>query len=84
MKLMRDFYYCREAIAVCLVTIGGLETTTNATKVLRVNTEEGFYNNTLQNALRDVRWRTCEKIPKPCLLHENVLEKLYFATIHKH
>jgi hypothetical protein len=54
-------------LAVRLVTIGGLETAVEAAKVLRVDMEVGFCDNTLRNALRDVGLRACEKIPKPSL-----------------
>ena len=81
---------CRELLTtlekqfeVCLVTVGGLEMTVEATKVLRVDMEVGFYDNILRNALRDVRSRACEKIPKPSLSQRNVQERLCFATIHK-
>jgi transposase len=70
-------------LAVRLVIVGGLETAVEAAKVLRVNREVGFCDNTLQNALRDAGSRACEKIPKPSLSQKNVQERLYFATIHK-
>jgi hypothetical protein len=50
-----------------LVIVGGLETTVDAAKVLRVDREVKSCDNTLQNALRDVGLRACEKIPKPYL-----------------
>jgi len=68
---------------MCLVTIGGLETTIQAAKVLREGREVGFCDNTLQSALRDVGLSACEKLPKPCLSEKNVQEKLQFARIHK-
>jgi hypothetical protein len=49
---------------VYLVTVGGLETAIEAAKVLRVDREIGFCDDTLRNALRDVGLRACEKIPK--------------------
>jgi transposase len=54
-------------LAVRLVTIGGLKMAVEAAKVLRVDREVGFCDNTLQHALRDVGLRGCEKIPKPSL-----------------
>jgi hypothetical protein len=54
-----------------------------AAKVLRVDMEVGFCDNTLRNALRDVGLRACEKISKPSLSQRNVQERLRFATIHK-
>jgi hypothetical protein len=54
-------------LVVGLVTVGGLKTTVEATRVLRVDMEVGFCDNTLWNALRDVGLRACEKIPKPYL-----------------
>jgi hypothetical protein len=68
---------------VRLVTVGGLETAIEATKVLKVDKEVGFYDSTLQNALRDVGLRAREKIPKPYLSQRNVREKLPFSTIYK-
>jgi hypothetical protein len=50
-----------------LVTVGGLEMVVEAAEVLRVDREIGLCDNTLQNTLRDVGLRACEKIPKPCL-----------------
>jgi hypothetical protein len=47
-----------------LVIVGGLETEIEASKVLKVDREVGFCDNTLRNALRDVGLRACEKIPK--------------------
>ena len=61
-----------------LVTIGGLERTIEIAKVLKVERKVGFCDNTLQNALRDMDLRACEKIPKPCLLQKNVQERLCF------
>ena len=69
--------------AVHLVIVGGLETVVQATKVLREGREVGFYDNTLRFALRDAGLSACEKIPKPCLSHKNVRERLRFARIHK-
>ena len=66
-----------------LVTIGWLKTTTKIAKVLRIDKETGFCDNTLQNALRDVGFKAFEKIPKLCLSQKNVQEKLHFAIIHK-
>jgi hypothetical protein len=66
-----------------LVTVGGLETVVETTKVLRVDREVRFYDNTLQNALKDVGLRACEKIPKPCLSQNNIQARFRFATIHK-
>jgi hypothetical protein len=57
---------------VRLVIVGGLEMAIEAAKVLRVDREVGFCDNTLRNALRDVGLRACEKIPKPCLSQGNV------------
>jgi hypothetical protein len=71
-------------LAVRLVIVGGLETAVDATKVLRVGREVGFCDNILQNALRDVGLRACEKIPKPSLSQRNVQERLRFVTIHKY
>jgi hypothetical protein len=73
----------KKRLAVYLVTVGGLETTVEATKVLRADREVGFGNNTLQNALRDVELRAFEKIPRPCLSQRNVQARLCFAIIHK-
>ena len=82
---------CREILipsekrlAVRLVIVGGLETTVEATKVLRMDKEVGFCDNTLQNVLTDVGLRACEKIPKPSLSQRNVQERLRFVTIHKY
>jgi transposase len=69
--------------AVCLVTVGGLETAVHAAKVLREGREVGFCDNTLRSALRDVGLSACEKIPKPCLSKKNVRERLRFARIHE-
>jgi transposase len=73
----------KKQLAMCLVTIGGLEMAVEAAKVLRVDMEVGFCDNTLRNALRDVGLRACEKISKPSLSQRNVQERLRFATIHK-
>jgi hypothetical protein len=54
-------------LAMRLVTVGGLEMVVEAAEVLRVDREIGLCDNTLQNTLRDVGLRACEKIPKPCL-----------------
>jgi transposase-like protein len=70
-------------LVLYLVTVRRLETTVEAAKVLRVNREVGFCDNTLRNALTDVGLGACEKIPKPCLSQRNVQERLCFATIHK-
>jgi transposase len=70
-------------LAVRLVTIGGLETATKAAKVLRLDREVGFCDNTLRNALRNVGLRACEKISKPCLSPKNIQERFRFAMIHK-
>ena len=53
--------------AVCLVTVGGLETVVQVAKVLREGREVGFYDNTLRSPLRDAGLSAYEKIPKPCL-----------------
>ena len=66
-----------------LVIVRGLETTIEAAKVLRVDMEVGFCDNTLRNALRNIGLRACEKISKPCQSQRNVHEKLRFATISK-
>jgi hypothetical protein len=75
--------YIASKCEIELVIVGGLEMAVEVAKVLRVDREVGFCDNTLRNALRDVGLRACEKIPKPCLLQENVQEKLCFATIQK-
>jgi transposase len=54
-------------LAVRLVTVGGLEMVVEAIKVLRVDRDVGYCDNTLRNALRDVGLRASEKIPKPSL-----------------
>ena len=46
MKLLRDSYYFTEMTCIDLVIVVGLETTTETTKVLRVDMEVGFCNNT--------------------------------------
>ena len=66
-----------------LVTVGGLETAVQASKVLREGREVGFYDNTLWSSLRDAGLSACEKILKPCLSQKNVRERLRFAGIHK-
>ena len=70
-------------LAVHLVIVGGLEMVAEAAKVLKVDKEVGFCDNTLRNALKDVGLRACEKIPKPSLSQRNVQERFCFATIHK-
>jgi hypothetical protein len=70
-------------LIVRLVTIGGLKMAIEAAKVLQIDMEAGFFDNTLQNALRDVGLRACEKILKPYVSQRNVQERLRFATIHK-
>ena len=70
-------------LVVWFVIVGGLETTVEVAKVLRVDREVGFYDNTLRNALRDVGLEACEKILKPYLSQKNIQVRLRFATIYK-
>lgn len=68
---------------VCLITIRGLITAIEATKVSRVDKEVGFCDNTLRRAMRSAGLIACEKVLKSCLSRKNVQEKLRFATILK-
>jgi hypothetical protein len=73
----------KKQLAMCLVTIGGLEMAVEVAKMLRVVRKVEFCENTLRNALRNVGLKACEKIPKPCLSQRNVQARLRFAIIHK-
>jgi len=66
-----------------LVIVEGLEIVIAVAKVLKVGREVGFFDNTLQNVLRDVGLKACEKIPKRCLSQKKIQERLHFAIIHK-
>ena len=66
-----------------LVTVGGVETATEAAKMLRKETGVEICDNTLRNALREQGLSSFSKIEKPFLSQKNIKARFRFAQIYK-
>jgi transposase len=66
-----------------LVIVGGLETATEASKVLRRETGVKMCDNTLRNALREQGLSSFTKVKKPALSQKNIKDRFRFAQMHK-
>ena len=66
-----------------LVTIGGLETATEASKMLRREMGVKMCDNTLRDALREQGLSSFTKVKKHALSRKNIKDKFCFAQMHK-
>ena len=66
-----------------LVTVGDLETATEASKMLPREMGVKMCNNTLRNVLREKGLSYFTKIKKHALSRKNIKDKFRFAQIHK-
>ena len=66
-----------------LVIVGGLETATKASKVLRREMGVKMCNNTLKNVLREQGLSSFTKVKKHALSRKNIKDRFHFAQMRK-
>jgi hypothetical protein len=72
-----------EALCFMASIVGGLETATKASKVLRREMGVKMCDNTLRNALREQGLSSFIKVKKHALSRKNIKDKFRFAQMHK-